>query len=308
MATTTQNPIPSGSAAAAGTTTAAPPRLRRSSPRHRAGIAAHYLALVVTGLVFLAPVAYMVAASFAPASDTLAGFKVFDVTQWGLHNYSGVSASLSSDSTGHLWRFFLVSFTVTVAVVGLGLVVNSMAAFALSRLEWRGRGLVLLGILMLLIVPFEAVAVPMFYLYNDARNTLWIQIVPFIGNALSIFLFYSFFSGIPRSIDEAARLDGAGPWRIFTQIIAPMSKPAYASVAILTFLTQWGAFLWPVLMVSEPNLRPLPLQISVFAGQLPPAWGQVMAFGVLLVLPVIVVFLLFQRWFIEGVASSAVKG
>ncbi|MGJ9404792.1 carbohydrate ABC transporter permease [Nesterenkonia aurantiaca] len=270
--------------------------------------APHYAALIITGALFFAPVAYMVAASLAPASDTLAGFAVFDVTEWGLHNYSGVASSLSSDSTGHLWRFFAVSFTVTIAVVGLGLIVNSMAAYALSRLSWRGRTAALFAILLLLIVPFEAVAVPMFYLYNDARNTLWIQIVPFIGNALSIFLFYSFFSGIPRSIDEAARMDGAQPWRIFWQVIAPMSKPAYASVAILTFLTQWGSFLWPVLMISDPNLRPLPLQISVFAGQLPPAWGQVMAFGVLLVVPVIVVFLVFQRWFIEGVASSAVKG
>jgi multiple sugar transport system permease protein len=267
-----------------------------------------YAVLVVTSLLFFAPVAYMAAASLAPASRTLAGFEVFDVREWGRHNYTGVASSLSSDSTGHLWRFFFVSITVTVSVVALGLVVNSMAAFALSRLTWRGRNLVLLGILLLLIVPFEAVAVPMFYLYNDARNTLWIQIAPFIGNALSIFLFYSFFSGIPRSIDEAARMDGAGPLRVFWQIIAPMSKPAYASVAVLTFLTQWGAFLWPVLMISEPNLRPLPLQISVFAGQLPPAWGEVMAFGVLLVVPVIVVFLVFQRWFIEGVASSAVKG
>ncbi|GEO96172.1 carbohydrate ABC transporter permease [Kocuria turfanensis] len=279
-----------------------------STGRRRRPDAARYAALVVTGVLFLAPVAYMAAASLAPASKTLAGFEVFDPRRWGLHNYTGVFASLSSDSTGHLWRFFFVSFTVTVSVVGLGLVVNSMAAFALSRLRWAGKNLVLLGILLLLIVPFEAVAVPMFYLYNDARNTLWIQIVPFVGNALSIFLFYSFFSGIPRSIDEAARMDGAGPLRVFWQIIAPMSKPAYASVAVLTFLTQWGSFLWPVLMISEPDLRPLPLQISVFAGQLPPAWGQVMAFGVLLVVPVVIVFLAFQRWFIEGVASSAVKG
>lgn len=287
-------------------TTTAP--TRNVSRRQLASYVPHYLALLVTGALFLAPVAYMVAASLAPASKTLAGFEVFDVSQWGLHNYSGVSSSLSSDSTGHLWQFFAVSFTVTVAVVGLGLIVNSMAAYALSRLQWRGQKIILLSILMLLIVPFEAVAVPMFYLYNDARNTLWIQIVPFIGNALAIFLFYSFFSGIPRSIDEAALMDGAGPWKIFWRIIAPMSKPAYASVAILTFLTQWGSFLWPVLMISDPSLRPLPLQISVFAGQLPPAWGQVMAFGVLLVIPVIVVFLIFQRWFIEGVASSAVKG
>lgn len=281
---------------------------QKISQRELASRIPHYAALLITGLLFLAPVAYMVAASLAPASDTLAGFKVFDVTKWGFHNYAGVAGSLSSDSTGHLWRFFAVSFTVTVSVVGVGLIVNSMAAYAFSRLAWRGRGLALFAVLLLLIVPFEAVAVPMFYLYNGARNTLWIQIVPFIGNALSIFLFYSFFSGIPRSIDEAARVDGAGPWSIFWRIIAPMSKPAYASVAILTFLAQWGSFLWPVLMISDPNLRPLPLQISVFAGQLPPAWGQVMAFGVLLVLPVIVVFLTFQRWFIQGVASSAVKG
>lgn len=281
---------------------------RTAGQRELASRIPHYVALFLTGMLFLAPVAYMVAASFAPESDTLAGFAVFDITKWGLHNYSGVASSLSSNSTGYLWQFFAVSFTVTVGVVGFGLIVNSMAAYALSRLAWRGRQLTLFTILLLLIVPFEAVAVPMFYLYNDARNTLWIQIVPFIGNALSIFLFYSFFSGIPRSIDEAARVDGAGPWTIFWRIIAPMSKPAYASVAILTFLTQWGSFLWPVLMISDPNLRPLPLQISIFAGQLPPAWGQVMAFGVLLVVPVVVVFLVFQRWFIEGVASSAVKG
>ncbi len=281
---------------------------RTVSRRERKARVPRYIVLVVTGVLFLAPIAYMVAASFAQPRDTLSGFAVFDVTKWGLHNYSGVSNSLSSSSTGYLYQFFLVSFTVTVSVVLLGLIVNSMAAYALSRLSWKGRDLTLLGILLLLVVPFEAVAVPMFYLYNDARNTLWIQIVPFIGNALSIFLFYSFFSGIPRSIDEAARMDGAGPWRIFFRIIAPMSKPVYASVAILTFLTQWGSFLWPVLMISDPDLRPLPLQISVFAGQLPPAWGQVMAFGVLLVIPVVVVFLIFQRWFIEGVASSAVKG
>ncbi|WP_237742123.1 carbohydrate ABC transporter permease [Arthrobacter sp. CAL618] len=281
---------------------------QKMSRRQRQALLPRYLTLLITGALFLAPVAYMVAASLAPAEDTLSGFEVFDVSQWGLHNYAGVASSLSSDSTGHLYQFFLVSFTVTVSVVGLGLLVNSMAAYALSRLSWRGRDLTLLGILLLLVVPFEAVAVPMFYLYNDARNTLWIQIAPFVGNALSIFLFYSFFSGIPKSIDEAARMDGAGPLRIFFRIIAPMSKPAYASVAILTFLAQWGMFLWPVLMISDPSLRPLPLQISVFAGQLPPAWGQVLAFGVLLVIPVIIVFLLFQRWFIEGVASSAVKG
>ncbi|MDX2545137.1 carbohydrate ABC transporter permease [Streptomyces sp. WI04-05B] len=141
-----------------------------------------------------------------------------------------------------------------------------------------------------------------------AVPTLYILALPFVANAFSVYQFHTFFRTIPPSIEEAARIDGAGPWRTFFAIIVPMSKPAFASVAILTFLTQWGSFLWPVLMVSDPSVRPLPLEMSVFQAQLPPDWGQTLAFGVLLVLPVLIVFAFFQRWFVQGVASSAVKG
>jgi multiple sugar transport system permease protein len=132
--------------------------------------------------------------------------------------------------------------------------------------------------------------------------------VPFIANAFSVYLFTTFFRGLPTEIEEAARLDGAGPFRTYLRIIVPMSKPAFATVAILTFLTQWSAFLWPVLMVSDPAVRPLPLAISVFQGQPPFQWGDIMAFGVLMVLPILAVFLAFQRWFVQSVASTGVKG
>ncbi|MFJ9846798.1 carbohydrate ABC transporter permease [Kitasatospora sp. NPDC101155] len=269
---------------------------------------ADYTVLSVLSLVFALPVLYLLIGSLKPSDQVLAGLSGFLPTHLSFHNYAAVLRSLSSDSTGYFWRFMAVSLIVACTVVAGGLVVNSMAAYALSRLRWRGRQLVLTLVLLLLLIPFESVAVPLFYLFAGQRNTVWIQAVPFIANAFSIYQFHTFFRAIPASIEEAARVDGAGPWRILFRIVYPMSKPAFASVAILTFLTQWGSFLWPVLMVNDPAVRPLPLEMSVFQGQQPPDWGQILAFGVLLVLPVLIVFAFFQRWFIQGVASSAVKG
>ncbi|MEV1066922.1 carbohydrate ABC transporter permease [Streptomyces sp. NPDC050263] len=280
----------------AGTTR---PRLRRFLD---------YAVLSVLAFVFALPVIYLFLGSLKPSDEVLNGLSGFLPTHLSFDNYSAVFDALDSDSTGYFWRFMGVSLLLAFVVVTGGLFVNSMAAYGLSRLKWCGREAVFPLVLLLMLVPFESVAVPLFYLFNDQRNTLLIQALPFIANAFSIYQLHTFFRTIPPSIEEAARIDGAGPWRTFFAVIVPMSKPAFASVAILTFLTQWGSFLWPVLMVSDPSVRPLPMEMSVFQGQLPPDWGQILAFGVLLVLPVLVVFAFFQRWFVQGVASSAVKG
>nr|WP_189263488.1 carbohydrate ABC transporter permease [Streptomyces fuscichromogenes] len=278
------------------------------APRRRLRRFTDYAVLTVLAFVFVLPVLYLLLGSLKPSDQVLNGLSGFLPTHLTLANYAHVLDALNSDSTGYFWRFMGVSLLVAFVVVTGGLFVNSMAAYGMSRLKWRGREAVFTLVLLLMLVPFESVAVPLFYLFNDQRNTIYIQAVPFIANAFSIYQFHTFFRSIPPSIEEAARLDGAGPWRTFFAIVVPMSKPAFASVAILTFLTQWGSFLWPVLMVSDPSVRPLPLEMSVFQGQQPVDWGEILAFGVLLVLPVLVVFAFFQRWFVQGVASSAVKG
>ncbi|MBA2808176.1 carbohydrate ABC transporter permease [Streptomyces sp. KM273126] len=278
------------------------------APHRRLRRLADYAVLSILAFVFVLPVLYLLLGSLKPSDQVLGGLTGFLPTHLSFDNYAQVLDALNSDSTGYFWRFTGVSLVVAFVVVTGGLFVNSMAAYGMSRLKWRGREAVFTLVLLLMLVPFESVAVPLFYMFNDQRNTLYIQAVPFIANAFSIYQFHTFFRKIPPSIEEAARLDGAGPWRTFFAIIVPMSKPVFASVAILTFLTQWGSFLWPVLMVSDPSVRPLPLEMSVFQGQQPPDWGQILAFGVLLVLPVLVVFAFFQRWFVQGVASSAVKG
>jgi multiple sugar transport system permease protein len=267
-----------------------------------------YSLLVLFGLIFFIPIYYLIMGSFRPQEKVLSGLGGFLPTNLSLDNYEGVFNRFSNDTTGHVWQFVGVSVIVTVVVVVGGLLVNSLAGYALARLKWRGRGVALAIVTVLTIIPFEAVALPLYYMLASSRNTIYVQALPFVASAFSIFLFYTFFLGIPGEVEEAARIDGAGPFRIFFQIVLPMSRPAFATVAILTFLAQWGSYLWPVLMVSDTNVRPLPLELSVFQSSQPPEWGNVLAFGVIFVIPVLLVFLFFQRWFITSVASSAVKG
>jgi len=207
-------------------------------------------------------------------------------------------------------RYLFNSLWITGCVVVIGLVVNSMAGYAFARMQWRGRDVVFSLVLMILIIPLEAIAVPLFYQVTlfGWRDTYSVQIVPFIANAFSIYLFYTFFLGLPRELEEAARIDGAGVLRTFITIIVPNAKPAFASVAILTYLTQWGAFLWPLMVTSGEAVRPLPLGIASFFTLPPLQWGDIFAFGVMMVTPVLLLFLIFQKWFVQGVAATGVKG
>jgi multiple sugar transport system permease protein len=285
-----------------------PSRSRARSRRAVLGRAA----LVLVALVYVAPLVYFVLGSFKRDEDVIDGLRGFLPVHLTFDNYVQlVTTTLNSESSGYLWRFFLTSFTVTGAVVVGGLVVNSMAAYAFARLEWKGRDAVLTAVIALAIIPFEAIAIPLYYMLHDNPHKIVIQVLPFVSNTFSIYLFYTFFVGLPKAIDEAARIDGAGPWRIFVLIIVPMSKPVYATVAILTFLTTWGQYLWPLLVVppDQNTAQPLPTALGYFTGVNPTQLlGQRLAFGVLMVAPIVGVYLFFQRWFIASVATSGLKG
>ncbi|MFD9129889.1 carbohydrate ABC transporter permease [Kitasatospora sp. NPDC059571] len=280
-----------------------------------------YLVLVGLAVFFLFPLVFMFVSSLKPDGQILSdigGWRAFlPVGDVGLHNYGAVFDRVP------VGRFLLNSLFVTVLVVGLGLVVNSMAGFALSRLRWRGRGLVLSVVIATLIVPFETIAVPLVYwvahlptllvqngsLVYDIGwlNSYKVQIIPFVANAFSIFLFSQYFSTIPTSLDEAARIDGAGWFTIYRRIVVPLSGPAFATVAILTFLPAWNQYLWPTMVVQDEKLRPVMVGMQYFF-QDNPAWGEVMAYTSMITLPVLVVFLAFQRSFVSSVAASGVKG
>jgi len=269
-----------------------------------------YMLLAIFMVLFLFPVYYLIVGSFETSAQTLNGLHGAVPTALTLSNYHSLSAVFFSQQiTGSLRGFYTVSTLVSAVVVGGGLVVNSLAGYALARMKFRGRRSLLLLVVVLVIIPFEAIAVPLYYMLSGLRNTLIVQALPFIGSAFSIYLFYTFFLGLPPRLEEAAKIDGAGPWRTFLQIILPNAKPAFASVAILSFIQIWSSYLWPLMMTSNPNVYPLSIAIgNLVRQQAQPNYGQMFAFGVLLVVPMALFFIVFQRWLIRSVASLAVKG
>lgn len=284
-----------------------------------------YVPLVLLALTFVRPLLFMISSSFKPRMQILEDLTTwrafFPVGELSMDNYVGVFDRVP------VAQFFFNSLVVTVAIVVLGLFINSMAGFALARLSFKGRGVILGAIIATLIVPFETFAIPMVYwvsqlprvaLYSDGfalesgwSNSYEVLIIPFIANAFSIFLFTQYFQSIPKEIDEAARVDGASWFRIYRSVIAPLAGPAFATSAILTFLPQWNSYLWPLLVIQEESMRPVQVGMRYFfasgtAEGTP--WGQIMAYTTMITIPVVIVFLLFQRAFISSIASSGVKG
>jgi multiple sugar transport system permease protein len=286
---------------------------RKHTVRRVIGVIVRILLCLVFGL----PLLFMIISSFKPDVQIFAdltSFKAFlPVGDLTTDNYSGVFERVP------FARFMVNSIMISVFTVGLGLIVNSMAAFALSRIKFKGQKLILTIILVTLIVPFETMALPLLWWSNKLPfvdvngfsqgwlDTYQIQIVPFVANAFSIFLFYQYFDSIPKDLDEAAMVDGAGWFRIYRSVIMPLAGPAVATVAILTFLPAWNQYLWPLMVVQTEELRPVMVGIDYFK-QLNVSWGQIMAYATMITVPILVLFIAFQRSFINSIASSGVKG
>jgi len=272
-------------------------------------------------VVFAFPIVFMLISSFKPDAQIFADLSslraVLPVGELSLDNYRGVFERVPAG------RFLVNSVLISVVTVALGILINSMAAFALSRMRWAGRRAVLAAIIATLIVPFETFALPLVWWVNKLPwlelhgfqlqltegwlDTYHVQVLPFLANAFSIYLFYQYFTSIPVELDEAARMDGAGWFAIYRRVVMPLSGPAIATVAILTFLPAWNSYLWPLMVVQSEDLRPVMVGIQYFF-QLNVSWGQIMAYASMITVPVLVLFVAFQRAFIGSIAAAGVKG
>ena len=266
-----------------------------------------YAAIGAAAFVYAGPILFMVVGSFKPDADVLAeagSLQALFPDTLTVRNYADVFARVD------FGRYMFNSLLITGSIVLVGLLVNSLTGYALARLRWKGRDRLFMLVIMLMILPYEAIAVPLFYQVSllGWRDTYLVQIVPFVANAFSIYLFYSFFLGLPRSLEDAARVDGASVLRTYFEIVVPNSKPVFATATIVTFLFFWGFFLWPQIVTSGERVRPLPVAIATFHTLPPLKWGDILAFGVMMVAPVLAVFLVFQRWFVRGIASTGSKG
>jgi multiple sugar transport system permease protein len=275
-----------------------------------------YLVMILLAIFFLFPIVFMIVSSFKESelqvvSDMSSLNAFLPVGELGMQNYQDVFASLD------FGNLMFNSVFIMLTTVVLGLLINSMIAYALARLRFNGKGLLLGIVIALIIIPFEAVAIPLLLLTNKlpwfGGATTWldsyhVQIIPFIADAFSIFLFYQFFINIPKDLEEAALIDGASLLRIYWRIIVPLSKPIFATVAILQALASWNRFMWPLMVTRGADFRPLTVGIQSFFGQDPRLWGDLMAFASMITIPVLIVFLLFQKWFVQSVASTGIKG
>lgn len=276
----------------------------------------NYLLMILLALFFLFPTVFMVVSSLKVDENQL----LQDVgTVKAFIPYGDLSLQNYSDTVQRLpfGLYLFNSAVVVTCIVVLGLVVNSLIAYALARIPFPGRKLLVVVIVALIIIPFESVAVPLLLLVNQlpwfGGSTTWIdsyqvQILPFIADAFSIFLFYQFFMDIPKNIEEAARVDGASRLRMYWQLIVPLSRPVFVTVGIWQALTHLDDFLWPLLVTRGDTYRPLMVGMQVFFGQAPLHWGDIMAFASLITIPVLLVFLLFQKWFLRSAASTGIQG
>lgn len=298
---------------------------RTNTADRKIGNAVIYSVSIFFSLVFALPLLFMFASSFKDPLTIFTDLRTwrafFPVGDVSFDQYAGVNNRLP------LLRFLGNSLFISGMVVMLGLVVNSMAAFAIARLRFPGQQGFLVFVIATLIVPFETIALPMLVLVNELPritledgsiqitqswlNSYLVQIAPFVAWGFSIFLFVQYFKTIPKELDEAALIDGAGFFTIYARIIVPLAGPAFATSAILSFLAIWNAYLWPVMVVQREALRPVQVGLDYFwaaTSEEGTQWGEIMAYSTVITLPIILVFIIFQRAFVASVASSAVKG
>lgn len=289
------------------------------------GLGIQYGFAIFFMLLFSLPLLFMISSSlkdpqaiFADVKSWRAFLPVGDIS---LDQYAGVFERLP------LGQFIFNSVFISAVVVILGLFVNSLAAFAIARLKFKGQNAILVFLIATLVVPFETIAMPLLVLVNSLPrisfedgsfeittgwlNTYLVQIAPFIAWGFSIFLFVQYFKTIPKELDEAAIIDGASFFSIYWRIIVPLAGPAFATSAILSFLAIWNAYLWPVMVVQTEELRPVQVGLDYFwasTSEEGTQWGEIMAYSTLITLPILVIFVIFQRAFVASVASSGVKG
>ena len=278
----------------------------RPPTRLRASHAPVLLLLVAAGLLFLAPFAGVVSTSLKPLSEamTLPARWLPGTVQW--HNYPD-----STRAMGPFWRYAGNSLFLCVMTV-IGTVASStLAAYGFSRLEWRGRDRLFLVLPATMMIPYPIIMVPLFTLFKSlgwigTLRPLWTP--SFLAGAFNVFLLRQFFMTLPRDMTEAARIDGCNEFQILTRIILPLSRPVLLVVAIFQFMATWNDFLGPLIFLTDQKDFTLALGLQSFQSQMGgTAWHQLMAASVLVTLPVILLFFLAQRTFIEGVASTGGK-
>ena len=260
-----------------------------------------YTVVVGYAVITLGPFIWSIITSLKPTSE-LNTFAV-NIKHLTLDNYKMIITKFP------FLRRFINSAIVAVIVTLGNILFNSMAGYALARINFPGRNLLFMVVLALMMVPGQVVMVPTYILLSKLGwvNTYMGLTIPFLTSNFGIFLMRQFFLSLPKELEEAATIDGLSRFGIFFKIVLPLSKPALATQFIFMFTGNWNSFLWPSLLTSSDDMYTLPVGLNSFYGQYYQFWNQVMAGAILLTLPTILIFLIFQRYFVKGISTTGLK-
>ncbi len=254
-------------------------------------------------LAFLFPLVWMVATSLKPESEIVAFPPRLLPEHLTLENYSGVWERLP------FTRLFLNTVLFATVVTVSSLLLDSMTAYALARLRFRGKSVVFVLILVLLMVPFQVTLIPLYDLLAGLGwiNTFQGLIVPRLTNAFGIFFLRQFLLSIPRDLEDAARVDGASEFRIYYRIVMPLALPALLTLGLFHFMYNWNDLLWPLIISQDSARQTLPAGLALFMGQHVVEYGPLMAASVMTLLPVVIFFIIIQRRFVAGMATTGIR-
>ncbi len=262
-----------------------------------------YLMLAVLSFIFLAPIAWVALSSFKPGSELFAWPPSLFPKTPTISNY------VTAFNKGDFGNYFKNSAFVTIAATVITIIINIMAGFAFAKYEFRGRNIIFVAFIATLMLPLEVIMIPIFQVVKFFKmyNSLWGIIIPPAATPTGVFLARQYFLSLPNELMEAARIDGASEARIFLQLALPIARPLMSVLAIFSFMWRWNDFMWPLLVIRDMNKYTVQLALANFNGQFSVDWNSLLAMAVVSMVPVLVVFLIFQRQFVKGMVVSGMK-
>ncbi len=281
------------------------PATRSSSRIHGSpwGLAARITIAVVVSAIVMFPLYWMLVVAFSPRGEVFEpGIRLWP-SEFTFENFAKVFGQFP------VADWFVNSVSIGLVATALTVVLNLLAGYAFARLRFPGRTALFMLALATMMVPVQVIMVAQFRLVADLDlvGTYWSVILPAAAAAFGIFLARQFFIAIPDELIEAARIDGAGPVRVFLQIVLPLSKPLIAVLILLTLMGSWNDFAWPLIALKDPDLFTLPIGLLYLKGQTTPDYNAIMALALISVLPMVVLFLAFQRYFVQGFARTGIR-
>ena len=266
-----------------------------------------YFGNIVIGIIFVSPLIWMISASLKPESQIFANMnslKTFFPVSASFNNYVEVFTRMN------LPQVFKNTLLYIALILVLDLLVNSMCGYALAKFEFKGKGAIMNLVVALMVLPMEAIMLPLYIEMSQLGwvNTLAALVIPFVAKCFSIYMFRQFFCDIPDDLIEAAAIDGCRPAGTFFKIVMPISKTVYATVFILDFVAHWNDFMWPFLVMTGEDKRTIQLAVQSLFGTQPVHYSAIMAALVISAIPMIIMFIFMQKYYVEGITSSGIKG